>query len=108
MELFVVMDRSILGRGVFAVFSAFEKARSFSDELYRTTSFQSEIRACPLIGGQGSSGWVYAAHSYDDFYDTHIFDGIYSENDLAYDAVGGKGLIIRFIIDSPEHKEIIT
>jgi hypothetical protein len=108
MELFVVMDRSILGRGVFAVFSSIEKARSFSDDMYRNTQFQCEVKACPLIGGSDVPGRVYAAHFYDDFYDTHVFDGIYSESNLAYDAVGGKGLIIRFVIDSPEDKEIIA
>ncbi len=108
MELFVVMDRSILGRGVFAVFSTIERAQSFSDVLYRNTRFQSEVKACPIIGGLGDPDRVYAAHFYDDFYDTHVFDGIYSDSNLAYDAVGRKGLIIRFVIDSPEDKEIIA
>ena len=108
MEIFVVMDRSMLGRGVFGVFSDHEKAAAFSDDLYRRTNFPSEIRACTLIGELGHLNQIYAAHSYNDFYDTHIFDGIYSEQPLAYDAVGTKGLIIRFVIDLPEMKEIIT
>jgi len=108
MELFVVMDKSILGRGVFAVFSSIEKAQSFSDDLYRTTHFHSEVKVCPIIGGHDTSGRVFAAHFYDHFYDTHVFDGLYSEDVLAYDAVGNKGLIMRFIIDSPEDKEILT
>lgn len=108
MELFVVMDSSILGRGVFAVFSSIERARSFSDDMYRNTRFRSEVKTCPVIGGSSSRDRVYAAHFYDDFYDTHVFDGIYSESDLAYDAVGTKGLIIRFVIDSPEDREIVV
>jgi len=108
MELFVVMDRSILGRGVFGVFSSYENARSFGDGLYRQTHFQNDIKVCAVIGTTDPSGQVYAAHNYDDFYDTHIFDGIYSEHPLAYDAVGKKGLIIRFAIDSPDDKEILT
>jgi hypothetical protein len=108
MELFVVMDRSILGRGVFAVFSSLEKARSFGDDMYQSTNFQCEVKACPVIGGSGVPDKVYAAHFYDDFYDTHVFDGIYSESDLAYDAVGRKGLIIRFVIDSPDDREIVA
>ncbi len=108
MELFVVMDRSILGRGVFGVFSSYENARSFGDDLYRQTHFQSDIKVCSLIGTPGPSGRVYAAHIYDNFYDTHIFDGIYSEHPLACDAVGKKGLIIRFSIDSPDDKKILT
>ncbi|MDD3845647.1 MAG: hypothetical protein PHC90_04730 [Syntrophorhabdaceae bacterium] len=108
MELFVVMDKSILGRGVFAVFSSPEKAQSFSEDLYLNTRFRSEVKACSIIGETGASGTVWAAHTYDHFYDTHVFDGIYSDSNLAYDAVGKKGLIIRFIIDSPEDREIIA
>lgn len=108
MELFVVMDKSILGRGVFGVFSSIEKARSFSEDLYRDVHFHSEVKACSIIGEALSSGSVYAAHLYDHFYDTHIFDGIYSQSTVAYDAVGRKGLIIRFVIDFPEDKEILT
>jgi len=107
MELFVVMDKSMLGRGVFGVFSSFEKALSFSDKLYRDTRFHSEIRTCAVIGKNYCSGTVYAAHSYSDLYDTHIFDGIYSEHSLAYDAIGNKGLLIRFVIDSPDDKKVI-
>lgn len=108
MELYVVMDRSILGRGVFGIFSSYENARSFSDGLYSRISFQSDIKAFEMIGAPDPSGHVYAAHLYDHFYDTYVFDGIYSQRLLAYEAVGEKGLIIRFFIDSPDDKEIIT
>lgn len=108
MEFYIVMDKSILGRGVFGVFSSHEKALLFSEDLYRNTRFQSDVKACSIIGEPDPSGRVYAAHLYDHFYDTHVFDGIYSESTLAYDAVGMKGLIIGFIIDSPEDKEIIA
>ena len=103
MELFVVMDKSILGRGVFGIFSSMEKARVFIENF----NFHCLVTASPLIGTYDGSGKIYAAHSYDNFYDTHIFDGIYSGSELAYDAVGQKGLIIEFIIDLPDEKQII-
>ena len=108
MEFYIVMDKSILGRGVFGVFSSQKKALSFSEDLYRNTRFQSDVKACSIIGEPDPSGIVYAAHVYDHFYDTHVFDGIYSQNALAYVAVGMKGLIIRFIVDSPEDKKIVA
>ncbi|HOW53536.1 MAG TPA: hypothetical protein PLR60_02685 [Syntrophorhabdaceae bacterium] len=107
MEFFVVMDRSILGRGVFGIFSNYENARSFSDDLYQQTHFQSDIKAFDMIGTPDPSGSVYAAHFYDLFYDTYVFDGIYSQQPLAYEAVGEKGLIIRFFVDSPDNKETL-
>jgi len=89
-------------------FPTLKKARSFSEDLYRDVHFPSEVKACSIIGEALPSGSVYAAHLYDHFYDTHIFDGIYSQSTVAYDAVGRKGLIIRFVIDFPEDKEILT
>ncbi len=104
MELFVVMDKATLGRGVFGVFSCIETAESFVRDL----TFHSVVLAYPLIGSYEGSGKIYAAHSYDNFYDTHIFDGIYSQSDLAYEAVGQKGLIIEFILDVPDEKKVIV
>ena len=103
MELFVVMDKSILGRGVFGIFSSMEKAGVFIENF----NFHCMVTASPLIGPYDGSGKIYAAHSYDNFYDTHIFEGIYSRSELAYDAVGQKGLIIEFILDLPDEKQII-
>lgn len=104
MELFIVMDKAFLGRGVFGIFSSLDRAQSFIEEL----KFHSVVLACPLIGTYGGSGKIYAAHSYDNFHDTHIFEGIYSQNELAYDAVGYKGLIIEFVIDLPGEKKILA
>jgi hypothetical protein len=104
MELFVVMDKSILGRGVFGIFSSMEKARIFIENF----NFHCLVVASPLIGPYKGTGKIYAAHSYDHFYDTHIFDGIYCSGELAYDAVGQKGLVIEFIIDLPDEKQIIS
>ena len=104
MELFVVMDKAMLGRGVFGIFSSMEIAQSFVRDL----TFHSLVLAFPIIGVYEGSGKIYAAHAYDNFYDTHVFDGIYSRSDLAYDAVGQKGLIIEFVIDLPEKKKIVV
>ena len=102
MELFVVMDKSILGRGVFGIFSNMEKAQLF----IASFSFHSLVLACELIGDYDGSEKIYAAHTYDHFYDTHVFDGIYSQSELAHEAVGQKGLIIEFVIDLPiDNKE---
>ncbi len=104
MELFVVMDKALLGRGAFGIFSSLDKAQSFIEEL----TFHSVVLAFPLIGAYVGPGKIYAAHSYDNFYDTYVFEGIYSQSELAYDAVGQKGLIIEFVIDLPGEKKIIA
>jgi hypothetical protein len=104
MELFVVMDKATLGRGVFGIFSRIEVAESFVKGL----TFHSMVLAFPLIGPLDGSGKIYAAHAYDNFYDTHIFDGIYSQSEVAYEAVGQKGLIIEFVLDIPGEKKIIV
>lgn len=103
MELFVVMDKSLLGRGVFGIFSSLEKAQLFIKDF----EFHSRVVASPLVGAYDGSGKIYAAHMYDNFYDTHVFDGIYSRSEFAYDAVGQKGLIIEFMIDLPDEKKIV-
>jgi hypothetical protein len=36
----------------------------------------------------------------------HTFDGLYAVLELAFDAVGEKGLIVEFVVDEPEKKEI--
>ena len=104
MELFVVIDKAMLGRGVFGVFSTMEKAQSFIESL----EFHSLVLKSLLVGACGESRKIYAAHTYDVFYDTHVFDGIYSSSELAYEAVGQKGLIIEFVIDIPDEKRIVT
>jgi hypothetical protein len=104
MELFVVMDKATLGRGALGIFSNREKADVFIESM----EFHSLVAVCSLIGAYDGSGKIYAAHTYDTFYDTHMFDGIYSENELAYEAVGQKGLIIEFMIDLPGEKKIIA
>lgn len=93
----------MLGRGVFGIFSSMEKAMEFIGSF----QFHCLVLAFPLIGAYDESGKIYAAHIYDNFYDTHVFDGIYSQSELAYEAVGQKGLIIEFVIDLPDEKKIV-
>jgi hypothetical protein len=109
MEFFIVMDKAMLGQGVFGIFSTVEKAELFSEELYRNEHFHSRIITSSLVGIHGETvSLIYAAHLHDNFYDTHIFDGIYTDDDLAYEAVGDRGLILQFVIDCPESKKIIV
>jgi hypothetical protein len=36
----------------------------------------------------------------------HTLDGLYAESELAFEAVGERGLIVEFVIDIPEKKQI--
>lgn len=108
MEFFIVMDKATLGQGVFGVFSTMQKAQVFSEELYRLKHFHSQIITGSLVGSDDEHiSVVYAAHLHDTFYDCEIFDGIYAHDDLAYDAVGDRGIIIEFVIDRPESRKLI-
>jgi hypothetical protein len=106
MELFVVLDKAFLGRGVFGIFSNREKAEKFVTDLQEETSHTCAISSLPVIGNGGHGETVFAAHVYNHLYDTFVFDGIYAKEAFAYDAVGHKGLIIRFTVDSPGDREI--
>ncbi|HNZ59561.1 MAG TPA: hypothetical protein PLT06_09680 [Syntrophorhabdaceae bacterium] len=108
MKLFVVMDKMILGKGVFGVFTTQDNALSFMEDFEQKTSNMCEIKEWPLIGFLGKQTHVYAAHTYNDLYDVYTPDGIYIELDDAYEAVGHKGLIIKIEIDIPEGNSIIN
>ncbi len=108
MKLFVVMDKMILGKGVFGVFTTQDNALSFMEDFEQKTSNMCEIKEWPLIGFLGKQTHVYAAHTYNDLYDVYTPDGIYIELDDAYEAVGHKGLIIKIEIDIPEENSIIN
>ena len=108
MELFVVEDKAFLGRGVFGVFSTEEKAETFAEDFAREQNHLCAVRRLSLIGLKTDGDTVFAAHAYNSFYDTFVVDGIYSGASLALDAVGRKGLVIRFRIDAPEDNEIVS
>lgn len=106
MEIFIVMDRHILGRGVFALFSTIEKAEKFMDEFTVETGNLCTISQMSVIG-KYSSQRVFAGYIYDSFYDTHVLDGIYADPVDARDGINPGGLVVRFVIDSPGEKEIL-
>jgi hypothetical protein len=107
LELFVVLDKAFLGRGVFGVFSTIEKAEAFAEVLFEETHQLCSTTRCTVMGLEEYGETVYAAHLYNDLYDTYVVDGIYAKAAFAFDAVGDKGLIIRFKVDSPDEREIV-
>lgn len=106
MEVFVVRDAMIFGKGVFGVFSSLEKASSFKEKIEKESKYFCEINKLTVIGTYRFPGNVFAAHTYDLFYDMHTLDGLYAESGLAFEAVGERGLIVEFVIDIPEKKQI--
>ena len=108
MELFVVKDKMHFGRGAFGIFSTYEKAQDFVDLCEQEHACMCEIKRLPVTGAYKFPDNVFAAHNYNELYDTYIFDGLYSAFLFAYDAVGDKGLILEFVIDSPETRKIVS
>lgn len=106
MEAFIVIDDMVLGRGVFGIFSTAEKARTYKDEFEARTAIKCEVRQISIVGPCASPNAVLAASGYDQIHDWHIFEGLYGEMPLARDAVGAKGLVVEFVIDAPEKKQI--
>lgn len=106
MEVFVVRDAMIFGKGVFGVFSSLEKASSFKEEVEKESKYFCEINRLTVIGTYQFPGNVFAAHTYDLLYDMHTLDGLYANSEIAFEAVGERGLIVEFVIDIPEKKQI--
>jgi len=107
-DFFVVRDAMILGKGVFGIFSTLEKAAVFKEELGKETKYSCDIDKLAVLGTYKFPGNVFAAHVYHELYDVHTLDGLYAGLELASDAVGEKGLIVEFVIDVPEKKQIRT
>ena len=106
MEVFIVRDSMIFGKGVFGIFSTLEKAACFKEEFEKENKYFCEINKLKVIGTYEFPGNVFAAHTYDMLYDMHTLDGLYAEPELAFEAVGEKGLIFEFVIDIPDKKQI--
>lgn len=104
MEAFIVSDAMIFGKGVFGVFSTIEKAVCFKEEFEKKSKYFCEVKKVSVIGAFALPNNVFAAHTYDGLYDIHTFDGLYARPELAFDAVGEKGLVVEFVIDVPEKK----
>ncbi len=115
MELFAIMDKAFLGRGVFGVFSDFAKADSYLHECMAVDVPLCEIRRLKLDDLRGSlsaantgvSGFVFVAYVYDQLHDQVIFDGLYPDSELAREAAGDSGLVVRFLVDAPDIRETI-
>lgn len=107
MDLFVVLDKAFLGRGVFGVFSSMERAEAFAEDFHKKNGQPCNAARYSVIGHEENGDAVFAAHLYNDFYDTFVLDGIYAKAVFAFDAVGHKGLVIRFKVDSPDEGEIV-
>lgn len=108
MELFAVMDKMILGKGVFGVFSTNENAVSFAEIFEEKTRNFCEIKILAVTGKIDYQKYVFAAHGYDILHDSYIFDGLYANLMDAFEAVGEHGLIIKVFIDVPEENQIIA
>ena len=106
-DFFVVMDEMVMGQGVFGVFSTIDKARVYVEEFAPRTNFRCAVRRLSLIGEEGDSAAVCVAYTHDCIHDVFLLDGLYSDSLLAYDAVGEKGLIVRFVVDRPEEKQTL-
>lgn len=106
MDVFIVRDAMILGRGVFGVFSTLDKAVSFKEAFEKESKYFCEINQVTIVGAYEFPNNVFAAHTYDELYDTHTLDGLYADSALAFDAVGEKGLVVEFFVDLPGEKQI--
>ena len=106
MDVYAVSDAMIFGKGIFGVFSTFEKAICFKDEFEKESKQSCEIKQLTIIGSYEFPDNVFAAYTYDLLYDMHTLDGLYDKQEIALDAAGERGLIDEFVIDVPGKKII--
>jgi len=106
MDVFVVSDAMIFGKGVFGIFSTLEKAICFKEEFEKESKCFCEIKQLTTIGTYNFPGNIFAAYTYDLLYDMNTLDGLYAESEIALEAVGERGLIIEFVIDAPGKQKI--
>ena len=107
MEVFVVADEMIMGRGVFGIFSTPEKAGTFLTDFELREGNRCAITKLKVFGGDRLLTRVCAAYNHDCLHDVYLLDGIYAEPDDAREATGDRGMIVEFAIDAPEEKRII-
>jgi hypothetical protein len=106
-ELFVVADEMLMGQGVFGIFSTIEKAKTFMESLVLRTGFRCAINNLEVVGSEACCTTVCVAYNHDTIHDVYLLDGLYAIAWDAYDATGDRGLIVEFVVDSPEQKRII-
>ncbi|MDR2017664.1 MAG: hypothetical protein LBQ00_02100 [Syntrophobacterales bacterium] len=107
MELFVVTDEMLMGQGVFGVFSTIEKAKVFMEDIQLRTGFRCMIKGLEVFGNEDRCSAVCVAYNHDCIHDVYLLDGLYALPWDAYEATGDRGLIVEFIIDSPEQKRTV-
>lgn len=105
--LFVVMDKHILGRGVFGVFTSNEKAEKYLDETKQEVGCLCVVHEMDVIGICHSPEEVFAGYIYDSFYATHVLDGIYGDPLVAREGAGPGGRVVRLVVDSPKELEVL-
>lgn len=106
MDLYVVSDAMIFGKGVFGIFSTLEKAICFKKEFEKESKYFCEVKQLTPIGSYNFPGNIFAAYTYDLLYDVHTFEGLYAESEIAWEAAGERGLINEFVIDVPGKQKI--
>ncbi len=108
MRLFVVVDRMILGKGLFGAFSTERKALDFCQEFEQSTGFAGEVKDLPVTGECSCPDTIFAAHTYDELFDLQIFDSLYGNQSYAREAAGTKGWVVELRIDAPEQRRIVV
>ena len=107
MEFFVVADEVLMGQGVFGIFSTSDKAEVYLADVQSKTGFRCTMTQLAVMGNAASPDRVCVAYTHDCLHDVFILDGLYSDPALAYDATGDQGLIVEFVVDAPEQKQVI-
>ena len=108
MDLYVVEDEVLMGQGVFGVFSTIDRASAYMEEFHLRTGFRCAINRLEVLGGLETCIKVCVAYTYDFIHDVYLLDGLYRESWDAYEATGDKGLIVEFVVDDPESKQVVT
>ncbi len=107
MDLYVLIDSAFFGRGVFGVFSRSDLAYGHASKI-QDLFCQWEIKRVELCGERLEDDFVYVAYHYYELYDCYTFDGVYANAEDAREAVGRKGLVVEFRVDSPDHKKLVS
>jgi hypothetical protein len=106
-ELFVVADEVLMGQGVFGIFSTHDRALTYMEDFQTRTHFRCVIMKLAVTGNAAAPDKVCVAYVHDCIHDVFELDGLYGEPLLARDATGDKGLVVEFMIDAPDRKQII-
>jgi hypothetical protein len=106
LEVYVVVNKVMLGREALGVFSSPEKGLKFMDGVARKTGYFCHIKKSLIRGYYQPPHHVFVAHTYNRREDVHILEGIYSKLSPARRAAGREGKTIEFSIDATEEIHI--